>query len=598
MASIKFPQFDLPLGITGSSAMDDESPAGLILAEEYFGEPLVAPLITVEPTNQSGYVGGTATFTATVTGNPAPTFQWQYLSSAGSSSPVLLSVENVTLPGTADSGNVNVTAPAGANAMVVGGTFFVSDSSLPTSLTGSQLSSATITGITGAGTWMSAYAGYAKVNAVGAQTIRIQKTGNYTEGPTCQIFWLTVPNPDDFVRQLSFATPNTGSLTTSVNSTTGDLVLGCFGKDSNNSLSTPSGCTQQGTTQTNNLDSSLAFSVNSPGATTTSVTTASISYPSLFLISLKAGTTETWTDVADGTGGTTNSYTTPTLISGLNGRQYRLVATNSKGTDTSVTVTLTVTDGLLTYRSESTGGIETANTTAVVLAPTMQAGDLDIIIIGAGVIGGPSPSINTPSGWTKITEVSSLPLAGVVSTTLAVYYRIATGSGSSVTFTASAASLWGWSRMVYDEPNAIPIGQVVLGHLPSSTNPVLPSITTSKTNSLRIDWMSQALAQGATPPASMTGRINDEAGGIAAADQQISTIQSTGTRTWTIPASADLVYAVIELHSVSSVSGGSPSRLKRWNGSSWESVSVKYWNGSTWSIKPLKRWNGSSWVNT
>lgn len=37
------------------------------------------------------------------------------------------------------------------------------------------------------------------------------------------------------------------------------------------------------------------------------------------------------------------------------------------------------------------------------------------------------------------------------------------------------------------------------------------------------------------------------------------------------------------------------SRLKKWNGSSWESISLKSWNGSSWEIKPLKRWNGSSW---
>ena len=37
------------------------------------------------------------------------------------------------------------------------------------------------------------------------------------------------------------------------------------------------------------------------------------------------------------------------------------------------------------------------------------------------------------------------------------------------------------------------------------------------------------------------------------------------------------------------------SRLKKWNGSSWEAVTLKNWNGSSWEIKPLKRWNGSSW---
>ena len=37
------------------------------------------------------------------------------------------------------------------------------------------------------------------------------------------------------------------------------------------------------------------------------------------------------------------------------------------------------------------------------------------------------------------------------------------------------------------------------------------------------------------------------------------------------------------------------SRLKYWNGSSWQTGVLKYWNGSSWQTGVLKYWNGSSW---
>src|SRR5262249_458674 len=43
-----------------------------------------APTITTQPTNQSGTVGQMATFTATASGSPTPTVQWQVLASGSS----------------------------------------------------------------------------------------------------------------------------------------------------------------------------------------------------------------------------------------------------------------------------------------------------------------------------------------------------------------------------------------------------------------------------------------------------------------------------------------------------------------------------------
>lgn len=37
------------------------------------------------------------------------------------------------------------------------------------------------------------------------------------------------------------------------------------------------------------------------------------------------------------------------------------------------------------------------------------------------------------------------------------------------------------------------------------------------------------------------------------------------------------------------------SRLKYWNGGTWEAKQLKQWNGVIWELKPLKYWNGSAW---
>lgn len=212
--------------------------------------------------------------------------------------PTLLSVSNVALPSSADSGNVTVTAPSGANACVIGGTGYLGDNNVPTSLTGSQLSAVNLLARNGnSGAFMTVWAAHAKVLAAGSQTIRLQKTGTWGEGPTCQIIWLTVDNPDDFVRawtnsggSSNLAAPDDfAALSVTIASTATDLVVGMYGKDSNDSLVAPTGTTQQGTTQTTNSDSSLAFKVTTPGASTTTVTTANISYPTLFAIALKEG---------------------------------------------------------------------------------------------------------------------------------------------------------------------------------------------------------------------------------------------------------------------------------------------------------------------
>jgi hypothetical protein len=72
--AVKFPQADMPRGVRGASFLGD---AEALFDVDYFS-PVGLPVITAQPTNQSATVGGTATFTATVTGTGL-TYQWQRL---------------------------------------------------------------------------------------------------------------------------------------------------------------------------------------------------------------------------------------------------------------------------------------------------------------------------------------------------------------------------------------------------------------------------------------------------------------------------------------------------------------------------------------
>jgi hypothetical protein len=48
------------------------------------------PMITTQPTNQSDFIGGTASFTSTATGTPTPTYQWNEVVNAGVTTNVLV----------------------------------------------------------------------------------------------------------------------------------------------------------------------------------------------------------------------------------------------------------------------------------------------------------------------------------------------------------------------------------------------------------------------------------------------------------------------------------------------------------------------------
>ncbi len=588
-------------GETSNPTMSGSSDgAGLFIAlEEY--DP--RPVITVQPTDANMLIGELATFSVTATG--ATGYQWKKaVTSGGGSATPLGSPVNVDFTNAPNPAAVSVTVPANANAWAVAGTYYIGDAGAAVSTV--SLAGGTTQNLQAAPSTshMSGYAAWGKINSPsgssGSANLTVSRAvgGNYVEGPTCQIQFFQVSNPDDWVRDWNLIAGVSGPLTGSVATESGDIAYAWMGGDSSFTIGSATGWTAVGAQHNFNSDSArvlVADSVVAGGET--SLTGPTNTYSTQFLLSIKGGGGTTWENVTEGTGGTTNSYSLDDVQLTDNGTQFRVDVSNADGTTVSNTATLFVSDGKALFRSEITGGVSSPNVNCTVGAPTLVNGDGDLIIIGAGVISGSSsPTIATPSGYDLVDTADGFPLAGVVNTRVSIFKRVAPGAGSSVIFTASAASLWGWSRFSYDNINGADfVAQVAIGHLASSSSPVLPGVTTTEINTVLLTWISQALAQGATQPAGMTLRVNDEAGGIAAADQQIADIGPTGSRTYTLPSACDLVYAVVVIRSLASASGGPAKRLKARVGGAWVAGVLKRWNGSAWVAGVPKARIGSTW---
>lgn len=74
--AIPYPNYES--SIRGGSDIWDTLQASVILSADYFSSSL-PPTITLNPTNQSGVVGSTSTYTAAASGTEPITGQWQVL---------------------------------------------------------------------------------------------------------------------------------------------------------------------------------------------------------------------------------------------------------------------------------------------------------------------------------------------------------------------------------------------------------------------------------------------------------------------------------------------------------------------------------------
>lgn len=214
----------------------------------------------------------------------------------------------------------------------------------------------------------------------------------------------------------------------------------------------------------------------------------------------------------------------------------------------------------LAFRSASDAGSNTGtvNNVDVALPTGTASGDLQTIWVGVGVAApGTPPNVGTPSGWTLPSGGTSGTislLGGTFNVIFKLFYKIAGGSEGTVNLANDGGSNSTFSvlRKSYQNPDGTtPFGQVSWS--PSAGGPgtsvVVPSITTGEPNALIDILIQQGAAANCTPPGSMTERIDNATYGYSCADEIIPAAGATGTRTFTIPGSADYLYGIAEFRS-------------------------------------------------
>jgi hypothetical protein len=181
-------------------------------------------------------------------------------------------------------------------------------------------------------------------------------------------------------------------------------------------------------------------------------------------------------------------------------------------------------------------------------APSMSSGDIDIIYAAAAALSpAAAPTIATPSGFTAAATSGTLTLSGGgLNSRLQVFWKYATGAGSSATLNAGATCAILYVRASYSGPDpTTPMRQANFGALGSGTSAVVPALTADDDSLLGI-YLVQGVSQTATPPGSMTEREDNGSLNSSYADELTTSSGSTGTRTFTLPSASDSAYIFAE----------------------------------------------------
>lgn len=213
---------------------------------------------------------------------------------------------------------------------------------------------------------------------------------------------------------------------------------------------------------------------------------------------------------------------------------------------------------ILTYRSETNGGDNTVtvNNVNATLPSGTASGDVQSIWVISGVNSpGTPPAILTPSGWTLQSTSGVIAIVGgILNGQVSLFTKIADGTDGTVNLATSGGTNAAivFIRKSYQNPsNTTPVAQVswIGGTGGPGTSVVVTGLTTGANNAMIDIYIAQGAAQLCTPPGSMTERVDNATYGHCTADEIITTAGATGTRTFTLPASADYLWGIAEFRS-------------------------------------------------
>ncbi|MFZ5541914.1 MAG: hypothetical protein ACOZJZ_00040, partial [Pseudomonadota bacterium] len=208
------------------------------------------------------------------------------------------------------------------------------------------------------------------------------------------------------------------------------------------------------------------------------------------------------------------------------------------------------------FVAQANGGDNTLTVSQVsagVPAGTSQ-GHLEVILAGTAVMA-PStpPSLQTPAGWSLLgTSPVQLMQNGLLNHRRQIFGRIAPAAPAAATLsTGGTNAAIGFSRLTYTNPDAQDIAACFVkatwggANVPASTGTVT-SMDTGQPRALLLVFMAQGVAQGCTPPADMTERVDNTTFGMSAAEGLQVTQGATGNKVFTFPSNAGCSWAFAE----------------------------------------------------
>jgi len=191
-----------------------------------------------------------------------------------------------------------------------------------------------------------------------------------------------------------------------------------------------------------------------------------------------------------------------------------------------------------------------------IAAPTgTQSNDGEEMWVTIAALAPANPPLpSTPANWTsRGSSTTSLLGAGAINvrTTLFTRTRGTTVQTESVSTAGGVNALIAITRKSFSNTNAAEyFGQVNWGAQTSAgTSLVVPSQTTTRANSLVSYYIAQTTAQSVTPPGTLTERVDNASTGASSHDAIQVTAGAVGTRTFTLPSSAQAQYGYAEYYS-------------------------------------------------
>jgi hypothetical protein len=431
----------------------------------YGGQP---PTITGQPANQTVPVGQTATFTVTATGTGTLAYQWYKngtavsgATSASYTTPAAASTDSGAIyTVTVTNASGSVTSTPATLTVAAGGTTVNPNAPVITTPPGSQTvtvgQTATFS-VTATGTAPLTYQWYEGGVAISGATSSTYTTPSTVIGDTGSVFTVTVTNPEGTVTSppatlTVTAAPTAPAITTqpvsqtvttgqsatfNVTATgTGPLTYQWYKGGTAISGATSSTYT---TPATASGDSGSVFTVtitNPVGSVTSTPATLTVNSAPLITTppasqTVPVGQTATFSVVASGTGpltyqwykggaaiagATSTTYTTPATVIGDSGSLFTVTVTNSAGSVTSPSATLTVTGAPVITTPPASQTVSVG-----------QTGTFSVVATGAGPL---------TYQWYK----GGVAIGGATSTTYTTPATVIGDSGSLFTVTVTNAA--------------------------------------------------------------------------------------------------------------------------------------------------------------